>query len=640
MLASCNSEKGFKVVFDGTKEMSGAKFSLAEINPDLPLDWDEYNFVVLEYKISTAQRFQLGFTTDWGYNELRVMSYVPNAWNRIAIPLKYFTELPDPAVDLAATFNHARYTGWINLGGRRGPMHGVDSIGVRMRRAIGNPTLEIRNVTLSVEDPGDLYMEDTPAIDEFGQSMNVDYPAKVRSLAELEKAWRAEEALDDSANPFGYSRFGGYADHKVKGTGFFRTELIDGRWWFVDPEGCLFLSVGVDCVNYGNGGNIRDYDKRSNMYKEIPSAEVLDKISPAQQGGRPGVSGRRNVSLGRWNLYRRYGDDFEQKAKEMTIRRMDRWGVNTIANWSNAEISAMGRKAFLTSLSGIGQDPSLMGFADVFAPDYKAKMEESVSRMTRRYADNPWLIGWFIGNEPAWINEETRLCQIILDGGDRPVKRALKSYLEKNGDTPQMRRAFVLEAFRTFLKDVNACLKKYDPNHLILGFRFGDPDTLQEDVLAICGDYFDVFSFNCYSLAPDHKMMDRVVRVSGLPMIIGEYHFGTVDRGLAQSLWQVESQEQRGVAYRYYTEQGYSHPGLIGTAYFQWADQDITGRGDGENYNCGLIDVTDRPYAEQVDAMVRTAGVLYDVHAGLAEPFSEEPVLARGHGSVPDLWNE
>ena len=56
--------------------------------------------------------------------------------------------------------------------------------------------------------------------------------------------------------------------------------------------------------------------------------------------------------------------------------------------------------------------------------------------------------------------------------------------------------------------------------------------------------------------------------------------------------------------------------------------------------NCGLIDVTDRPYKEQVEAMMETAKVLYDVHAGNAKPFAEEPRNARGHGSVPDLWNE
>jgi hypothetical protein len=125
------------------------------------------------------------------------------------------------------------------------------------------------------------------------------------------------------------------------------------------------------------------------------------------------------------------------------------------------------------------------------------------------------------------------------------------------------------------------------------------------------------------------------------PMIIGEYHFGTVDRGMAQSLWQVNSQQERGVAYRYYTERAYTHPGLIGTAYFQWSDEDLTGRGsDGENYNCGLVDVTDRPYKYQVEAMMETAKKLFDVHSGTTPPYDQMPVKARGHRAIPDLWNQ
>ena len=41
-------------------------------------------------------------------------------------------------------------------------------------------------------------------------------------------------------------------------------------------------------------------------------------------------------------------------------------------------------------------------------------------------------------------------------------------------------------------------------------------------------------------------------------------------------------------------------PELVGTHYFQWADQPSTGRFDGENYNIGLVDVTDRPYPDLV----------------------------------------
>ena len=35
---------------------------------------------------------------------------------------------------------------------------------------------------------------------------------------------------------------------KVKGTGFIRVEEIDGVWWFVNPEGEPFLSMGVNHI--------------------------------------------------------------------------------------------------------------------------------------------------------------------------------------------------------------------------------------------------------------------------------------------------------------------------------------------------------------------------------------------------------
>ncbi|WP_302607760.1 hypothetical protein [uncultured Bacteroides sp.] len=81
-------------------------------------------------------------------------------------------------------------------------------------------------------------------------------------------------------------------------------------------------------------------------------------------------------------------------------------------------------------------------------------------------------------------------------------------------------------------------------------------------------------------------------------------------------------------------------PGLIGTGYFQWCDQDLTGRNDRENYNCGLIDVTDCPYKEQVEAMMETAKGLYEIHSGTKQPFDRKPENASGHGAILDLWNE
>ena len=52
--------------FDSSKEVSGRKFAIKDINPDLPADWDDFNYVVLEFRITTAQRFHVGLppTTD------------------------------------------------------------------------------------------------------------------------------------------------------------------------------------------------------------------------------------------------------------------------------------------------------------------------------------------------------------------------------------------------------------------------------------------------------------------------------------------------------------------------------------------------------------------------------------------------
>jgi len=628
LLAQCKSApKQFIVRFDSSKEVSGRKFAIKDISPGLPRDWDGYNFVVLEFKITTAQRFNLGFTTDSGYNELRVMSYTPNAWNKLAIPLKFYRRMPDANIDLAATFNQPRYTGWINLGGKRGELHGVDSIGIRMRAPIGNPEFEIRSIALATDDPGDKYLGEKPAVDEFGQSNLLDYEQKVDSLGQLQAEWQAEE--NDTVRPdYNYSRYGGYLQKQLKGSGFFRVAENDGRWWFVDPDGYLFLSLGVDCVYPGRGGNARDLDKREGMFKQLPPAQFIQNFR-----------GRETASFGLWNLFRRYGDDYQAKACATIVKRMNKWGLNTIGNWSSADVYNLNKMPYTQQLRGLAMEGKLMGLADVYAPGFAARMDSAMKTYLPQDKNNPWIIGYFVGNEPSWLGQEARLCDLILQGEDRPLKAELEKFL-KDGDTPERKKEFIYRTFRIFLQTVKQTMKRYDPNHLNLGIRFGNLAELDEEVIAICHDSFDILSFNCYSLTPDKGMLDRAFRLTGMPMIIGEYHFGTVDRGMSQSLWQVNSEQERGIAYRYYTENAFAHPGLIGTAYFQWGDEDLTGRSDGENYNCGFVDVTDRPYKYQVEAVMETAKRLYSIHSGETPPFDRTPEKARGHEAIPDQWNQ
>ena len=619
----------FTIRFDSSKTKSGAKIALKDLNPELPTDWTGYNFVGVEIRVSTSQRYLLGFTTDHGYDELMLHSYVPGKWNRFVIPLVYLTQLPASSHDMASMYNKPRQTGWINIGGNYGPMTGVDSIGIRQYRPLKDAFVEIRNVQLYREDPGDEYLGKGPALDELGQSNLLEWEGKAHGLKQLRKLWQAEDREKVSAeNLYGYGRYGGYSAHKLQGTGFFRKEQVDGRWWLVDPDGCQFLSVGVCCINIGSGGHVKDLDKRLSMLKELPPKKF---IYTDRQGNR-------SAEFSPWNLERRFGENYQQAAMDLTFKRMDKWGVNTIGNWSQRELEKAGRKAFTCTMHPAYVDGSLFGLGDPYEQDFEEKLRESIRPLMNGYRDAPWLIGYYVGNEPTWVGAENRLCEALLKGRDRAMKTALQQYLQAYGDTREARVSFVYDTFDRYLAAVKRLQLQLDPNHMNLGYRFGNIYAVNERLARICAKYFDVMSFNFYGIKPDHKLMDNILSWTNLPMIIGEFHFGAVDRGLGQSLFQVRDQKERGKAYRNYVETGFSHPGLVGVTYFTWNDEDILGRFDGENYNCGLVDVTNVPYREQTEAMMLTAKRLYQVHAGSIAPFSETPDFIVGMERGGDDW--
>ena len=71
---------------------------------------------------------------------------------------------------MAATWNQPRTMGFMNVEqGGFGPIGVIDSIMFRMIMPLGNPTLEINSVTLSMTDPGDTLLSPVKLVDQFGQ---------------------------------------------------------------------------------------------------------------------------------------------------------------------------------------------------------------------------------------------------------------------------------------------------------------------------------------------------------------------------------------------------------------------------------------------------------------------------------------
>jgi hypothetical protein len=257
----------------------------------------------------------------------------------------------------------------------------------------------------------------------------------------------------------------------------------------------------------------------------------------------------------------------------------------------------------------------------VYSEAFARRVDADAAQQLSVRKNDPWMIGYFIGNEPPWPAREGQLVDLVLAGANTAIQQRFKAELAK-GDTPAIRKALVHAAFSRYLEIVNAAVKRHDPNHLNLGIRFGG--TPPDDVIALARG-FDVYSMNKYRWAPPRDFIDRVYAIQKLPILIGEFHFGVPERGLAPGLVQAMNQLERGVAYSYYVENAAEHPAIVGTHWYQWIDQPATGRRDGENYNIGWIDVTDRPYPELVAAAKATHAKLDDIHSGKLAATTRKP---------------
>jgi len=351
---------------------------------------------------------------------------------------------------------------------------------------------------------------------------------------------------------------------------------------------------------------------RESYYAALPPAGLVAPPTsgrPAQPGFYP------------WNLSRRFGPDWNTKWIDLAIRRLEDWGLNTIGNWSDSRLWDTHKKAYIVFLRGWGMETGYMGMPDVYSPEFPRIADKAAAEQCAPHKNDPYLLGYFIGNEPPWPGRESLVVDTILERPPSAIQREAKAFLAQ-GDTPERRKEFIYRAFDKYLEVVNAAVRRHDPNHLNLGLRFGGEVPQPEIVRA--SRTFDVYSLNVYSYSIEPKVLSRIYELTGRPILVGEFHNGTPGRGLAAGLVQVRDLKERGVAYRYYVEQAAAFPAFIGVSWFTWADEPVLGRMDGENYNIGLVDVMDRPYRDLVEAMKVTHRRLYAVHSGQQPPFSRK----------------
>ncbi|NIA13919.1 MAG: hypothetical protein GWP08_07550 [Nitrospiraceae bacterium] len=484
-----------------------------------------------------------------------------------------------------------------------------------------------------------------PFVDRFGQYRHGDWPGKINNETELiEQA--AKESAGTHAELPGRDRFGGWADGpQLDATGWFRTEKVDGKWWLVTPAGHLFFSLGIDCVHHGDSTWI---DGRDNWFEWAPAADGPFKSFVSYRSGAKRMAGPiggegRLVSFYAINLKRKYGEQWRQAYLDTTSRRLRAWGFNTIGNWSGSDVQAncsipfvvagnSSRKSTIETSSGFWRKT-----VDVFDPVFATDTDTRMAELTAAHASNPLVLGYFIDNEETWqgiphatlSSPSTQPArQVFVD--DLKAKYATIERLNEAWDTdatdwdalrmPRTTTAactadsagFTYRFGRRYFETVRDALRKHAPNQLYLGCRFSRADC-PEPILKACAEVADVISINAYTdrIAPDaFTKWDK-------PVIIGEFHFGALDRGMFHpGLRGVETQRDRADAYVRYVRSVAANPCFVGCHWFQYIDQPLTGRSyDGENYNIGFVSVADVPYAEMVESAKRVHAELYTKRA-------------------------
>jgi len=507
-------------------------------------------------------------------------------------------------------------------------------------------------------DDADLHAAYAGIVDRYGQAVRGRWPEKIDDDAALLAARKREDAaLQSRPGSDRLDTYGGRLDvHSFKPSGWFRTERRDGRWWLVTPAGHAFFSLGVNVVAADNGPTF--VEGREFMFVDLPSQQgnlAAFYGSADERRGDFGAGQGMGFNHGRWfdfylaNLYRVDGAGWLPAWRQRALQRLPAWGFNTIGNWSDPTLAQAHRIAYTRLLNIAGSFGTVSAgddywgpMPDPFDPRFAQAAERAAAKIDADTRDDPWMLGYFADNELAWANWGPQgrwgLARGTLRGEvHSAAKQAFIAVLrEKYGEPAKLAAAWGIalpswqaleaagfaaplpnEAHPAITDDYHAWLSQYaeqyfrlvaaaihrhDPHHLYLGTRFA---AHTPEAVAACARYCDVISFNVYADLPQHGFDDAALHALDKPALISEFHFGSGDRGpFGKGVASVDTEQQRGEAYAKFVTAAASDTHIVGTHWFEYVDQPVTGRTlDGENSHIGLVGITDIPFGGFVDAV-------------------------------------
>ena len=485
----------------------------------------------------------------------------------------------------------------------------------------------------------DARLHTLPYLDAIGQVRALEWPGKAVSPEAAYQELKAElKAAASQPRDPQFSRFGGWANGpRQEATGHFRTAKVDGKWWFVDPDGYLFFSTGVASAGFEARTPLTQKRKDAGFFAWLPQEK-----GPLKYLGTPWRNGKQYADFPQMNTMRALGPNWRNIGRAGVHDRLQQWGVNTLGAWADKTLQQDQRTPYTLITSMWWNSNGHRAFPAPFREDYEADLRKALQRVVWA-KDDPFCIGVFLGNELDWPDRftpkafefepghSTRKWVVSELQKKSPTLDALNTAWEtKHSDWDTVlnktdaipKQAFAdldplyFDFAHAFFTKSRRVLNEVLPHKLYLGCRtHRGPNVLGRAAVGA----LDVYSVNVYDW---QARAWQVPPQTDIPILVGEFHFGAPDRGVpSPGLSAVWNQRQRGLAYAHYLASALADPRYVGVHWFRWVDQSAAGRFDRENHQCGFVDVTGRAYPEFTQTVRRATHAMYPARA------SNEPLL-------------
>ncbi len=538
------------------------------------------------------------------------------------------------------------------LGGPVDPAR-LTEVSLEGRTPGGRAAVRISPPRLTDGPPSEWPRAERPIVDELHQWAERDWPGKAASLDGIRALVTEEFLATQMGTRDELDRWGGWTGRRsFEATGFFRAERDDERWWLATPDGRPFYSVGVNAVSPHGPTQTRGNE---DLFTDLPP-----KDGELRHCWAEGEGGERTVlNAIRYNLVRALGEPWFEGWAELSVRRLEAWGFNTLGAWSDPRICRVAGMPYVWQLRDFPTTSATIwrDFPDVFCDEF-ARNSRRFAEQLEDLREDRHMIGYFLRCEPEWALGPHVLAERMLSKGGRSDSRdrMVEWLRERYGQIAALNVAWETE-FAEFAALAGGALRaeqmaseaaredlaafsrlmveryvqvpagqcrRVDAHHLNFGVRYHWWPGRDELAAGVGEGGADVLTVSCFEQEPGAEWIAQTSRRTGRPVLIGGFHSGALDRGLpGGGLRVVWTQEDRAESYRYYVERAAAMPAVVGTHYAQWNDMHVAGAPGGANYQVGFVDICQLPYARLASAARLSHARIYKVAAGQVRPYEQ-----------------